>query len=300
MKILVIYNPHAGNGRAKRLLPAIKRHLADKTIDADIVTTDGRGHAVSLAEQSGLADYDAVVASGGDGTLFEVLNGYVRNTAERKPPLGLIPNGTGNAFMKELGLRKSDWRQAVDIVAAGRTRTLDIGRLQAQGQTWHFLNIVGMGFVAEVATAAVPLKKLGNAAYTAATLLKLPRMRSQQITLDIDGETIVRRGVFVEVANSRYTGTTFLIAPRAMLDDGLLDVVLLKHISRTGLLRVFNTIYDGSHVHHPAVEYFQARSIQVTEEFPGSLIPDGEILAGTPARFDCLPGAIEFLWPAAD
>jgi diacylglycerol kinase family enzyme len=156
-----------------------------------------------------------------------------------------------------------------------------------------------MGFVAEVAAAAVPLKKLGNAAYTAATLLKLPRLRSQQITLDIDGETIVRRGIFVEVANSRFTGTTFLIAPKARLDDGLLDVVLLKDITRIGLLRVFNTVYDGSHIHHPAIEYFQARSIHVTEELPGSLIPDGEILAGSPARFDCLPGAIQFLWPAS-
>jgi YegS/Rv2252/BmrU family lipid kinase len=297
MKILLIYNPHAGNGRARGLLPGIRRTLADKGISAEILMTESCGHAVALAAQTDLSGFDALVASGGDGTLFEVLNGYLQNPGERKPPLGLIPNGTGNAFMKELGLRKLDWRKAIDIIAGNRPRKLDVGRLQAQDQTWHFLNIVGMGFIAQIAQAAVPLKQLGNAAYTAAVLLQLPSLRSQTITLEIDGETIVRHGVFVEVANSRYTGTTFLIAPKARLDDGLLDVVLLKDISRIGLLRLFNSVYDGSHVRDPRVEYFQARSITITEEFPGQLVPDGEIMGRSPARFDCLPGAIEFLWP---
>ena len=299
MKILVIYNPHAGNGRALGLLPQIRRYLAEQAIDADIRMTEARGHAVTLAAQADLARFDAIVASGGDGTLFEVLNGYFQNPGERKPPLGLIPNGTGNAFMKELGLRKSDWRKAIGIIASNRPRRLDVGRLQAHDQTHYFLNIVGMGFVAEIATAAVPLKRLGSAAYTAAVLLKLPWLKSQTLTLEIDGETIVHQGVFVEVANSTYTGTTFLMAPKAKLDDGLLDVVLLKEISRINLLRLFRTVFDGSHIHHPAVEYFQARSIKVTEQFPGRLIPDGEILAGSPVQFDCLPGAIGFLWPVA-
>jgi diacylglycerol kinase family enzyme len=103
--------------------------------------------------------------------------------------------------------------------------------------------------------------------------------------------------VFVEVANSRYTGTTFLIAPKARLDDGLLDVVLLKSISRIGLLRLFRTVFDGSHIRHPQVEYFQARSITVTESRPERLIPDGEIFGQSPASFECLPAAISFLWP---
>jgi len=115
--------------------------------------------------------------------------------------------------------------------------------------------------------------------------------------LDIDGKTVEREGVFVEVANSSYTGTTFLIAPKARLDDGLLDVVLLKRISRIGLLRLFRTVFDGSHIRHPQVEYLQARSITVTEPVTGPLVPDGEILGSSPARFECLPGAVRFLWP---
>ena len=298
MKILVIYNPQAGNGRARRLLPAIRGYLAEKGVDAEFALTEASGHATALAERADLAGFDALVASGGDGTLFEVLNGYMRNPGPHRPPLGLIPNGTGNAFMKELGLRRDDWRRAIDIIAAHRPRRIDVGRVDTQDATHYFLNIVGMGFVADVAQAAVPLKRLGAAAYTLAVLLKLPSLEAQTITLEVDGRTLVREGVFVEVANSTYTGTHFLIAPKARLDDGLLDVVLLKAISRLELLRLFRTVYDGSHLRHPQVEYLQARSITVTESRPGTLVPDGEILGRTPARFECLPGAIEFLWPA--
>ena len=297
MKVLVIYNPHAGGGRARRLLSAIRQRLAEKAIDAEFLLTEARGHGITLTERHDLAPFDAVVAAGGDGTLFEMLNGYMRNPGAHKPALGLIPNGTGNAFMKELGLRTSDWRKAIDIIARNQPRTIDVGRLQAQGETWYFLNIVGMGLIADIATTATRLKWLGNAAYTLAVLLRLPWLKAQRLQLEIDGKTVERDGVFVEVANSSYTGTSFLIAPQARLDDGLLDVVLLKRISRLGLLRLLRTVYDGSHVRHPQVEYQQVRSITVTEPVPGQLVPDGELLGLSPARFECLPGAVRFLWP---
>jgi diacylglycerol kinase (ATP) len=297
MRILVVYNPSAGGGRARQLLPGIRRYLEERNIVAEFLLTQARGHATVLVEQHELTRFDAVVAAGGDGTLFEVLNGYLRNAAAHKPPLGLIPNGTGNAFMKELGLGTTDWRKAIDIIALNRSRAIDVGRLQSQGRTWYFLNIVGMGFIADIAQTAARLKWLGNAAYTLAVLLQLPRLRAQRLSLVIDGQSVEREGIFVEVANSRYTGTSFLIAPKARLDDGLLDVVLLKRVSRLGLLRLLRTVYDGSHIRHPQVEYLQARSISVTEAVPGRLVPDGELLGSSPAAFKCLPGAVRFLWP---
>jgi len=296
MKILVIYNPHAGNGRARALLPEIEQYLKEKSFDAQIIKTQHPGHAIELLASMHLLPYQAVIASGGDGTLFEVLNGYMGNTGAQKPPLGLIPNGTGNAFMKELKLHRADWKKAIDIVAQNSPRALDVGRFTTQGQSHYFLNIVGMGFVTKVAEAAIPLKWMGNAAYTAATFQKLIGLKAQRMTLQIDGKQIERQGVFVEVANSTFTGTTFLMAPKAQLDDGLLDVVLLNDISRLRLLRLFTSIYDGSHINYPEVEYFQAKKISVTEERPGRLIPDGEVLGETPVEFECLHRAITFLW----
>ena len=297
MKLLVVYNPHAGKGRAKSLLPQVQNYLANRQVEADFLMTEREGHATELVAQTDLTDYDGVIASGGDGTLFEVLNGYYRNERNTKPPLGLIPNGTGNAFMKELGLHKSDWQKAIDIIVASQPRQLDVGRFETMGDVHYFINIVGMGFVTDVAEAAIPLKWMGNAAYTAATLQKLIKLKAQKYEIEIDGEVLERQGVFVEVANSRYTGTTFLMAPKAELDDGKLDLILLNEISKVRLLRLFTSIYDGSHINYPEVEYIQAKKISVIEEKPGKLIPDGEVLGETPVSFECLHRDIAFFWP---
>jgi len=296
MKLLVIYNPHAGGGRARKLLPSIEQYLSCKNVQSDLYTTTHAGHAIDLACDADLSGFDGVIASGGDGTLFEVLNGYMLNKSAKKPPIGLIPNGTGNAFMKELKLQKNDWQRSIEIILKKKLRVLDIGKLTTEGNSHYFLNIVGMGFVSEVAQAAIPLKWMGNAAYTAATLQKLINLRAQDMTLEIDGKIIKRQGVFIEVANSTYTGTSFLMAPKAKLDDGLLDVILLNKISRTKLLRLFTSIYDGSHINYPEIEYFQAKRVKVTETHPSKLIPDGEVLGTTPVQFECLDKAIKFFW----
>lgn len=300
MKLLIIYNPQAGNGRAKSLLPSVESYLAEKGVEATFLKTESEGHAVELVANTDLTDFDGVIASGGDGTLYEVINGYYRNERNIKPPVGLIPNGTGNAFMKELGLLKSDWQKAVDIILNKETRALDVGKFETCGDIHYFLNIVGMGFVTDVAQAAIPLKWMGNAAYTAATLQKLISLKPQKFEIEVDGEKLERNGVFVEVANSRYTGTTFLMAPKAQLDDGKLDLVLLNDISKLRLLRLFTSIYDGSHINYPEVEYIQASKISVVEEKPGKLIPDGEVMGETPVSFECLHKDVEFFWGSDD
>ena len=296
MKILIIYNPQAGSGRALGLLPQVTNYVKDKGLDATIICTKFSGHAVEIAAQAKLDTFDAVIASGGDGTLFEVLNGYYQNSCTNKPPIGLIPNGTGNAFMKELNLLQTDWKKAIDIIALNHRRPVDVGKFISEGKTYYFINIVGMGFVTEIAELSVPLKWMGNTAYTVATLLKLISLKSQKITIELDGKVLERDGVFVEVANSTFTGTTFYIAPEAEIDDGYLDVIIINKIPRLKLLKLFNNIYDGTHIHAPEIEYIKAKKIKVTEENPGRLIPDGEILGSTPIEIECLHRDVELLW----
>jgi len=300
MKSLIIYNPHAGSGRALGLLPQVEAYTKAKGLEPTFVCSEYPGHSVEIVRNAKLDNYDALIASGGDGTLFEVLNGYYQNTGTKKPPIGLIPNGTGNAFMKELKLHRTDWKKAVDIIACNHKRPIDVGRFTSENKTWYFINIVGMGFVTDVAEASLPLKWMGNTAYTVATLLKLISLKSQKLSIELDGKLMKRDGVFVEVANSTFTGTTFLIAPEAKIDDGLLDVIILNKISRLRLLRLFTSIYDGSHINYPEIEYIKAKKIKVTEQYPGKLIPDGEILGSTPVEFECLHQDIQFLWEPQD
>jgi YegS/Rv2252/BmrU family lipid kinase len=297
MNVLIIYNPHAGGGRAAKLLPRVKEYCEKVGLQASFELTKYPGHAVEIAAHANMTPYDAVIASGGDGTLYEVLNGYYMNKAQLKPPMGLIPNGTGNAFTKELSLSRDDWQQAIDIIAKNKVHMIDVCRYFANDQQRYFVNIMGTGFVAEVAKLAIPFKWLGNAAYTVATLLKVIFLRSQEIDLVIDGKLSKRQSIFVEIANSRYTGTTFLMAPKARIDDGKLDIVLLNKIGRLKLLRLFNKIYDGSHVDVEEVEYIQARQVAIKEPRPKALVPDGEILGETPVSVECLQKDLAFLWP---
>ena len=297
MNVLIIYNPHAGGGRAAKLLPEVKAYCEEVGLTATFELTEYPGHAVEIAAKCNLSRYDALIASGGDGTLYEVLNGYYINKASLKPPMGLIPNGTGNAFTRELDLTRDDWKKAINTIVKNKVRMIDVARYFADNQQRYFINIMGTGFVADVAKLAISFKWLGNAAYTVATLLKLIFLRSQETDIVIDGELKKRQSIFVEIANSRYTGTTFLMAPKAKIDDGKLDIVLLNKIGRFKLIRLFRSIYDGSHIKIPEVEYIQAKQVAIKEPKPGSLVPDGEILGESPVSIECLQKDLAFLWP---
>ncbi len=297
MRVFIIYNPQAGSGRASKLLPQIRTYTNEIGLSAEFIETEYPGHAVELVSRTNLSGYDAVVASGGDGTLYEVLNGYYLNKTQYKPPIGLIPNGTGNAFMKEMNLAGNDWRKAIDIIARNRVKMVDVCRYFSDNQQRYFINAMGTGLITDIAKLAIPFKWFGNAAYTIATVLKLFVLKSQDIEIIIDNERMERDSIFVELANSRFTGTKFLIAPKARIDDGKLDVVILTKISRLRLIRLFRSIYDGSHINHPQIEYLQAQKVALKESNPGVLVPDGELIGTTPISVECLKQDLAFLWP---
>jgi diacylglycerol kinase (ATP) len=229
--------------------------------------------------------------------LFEVLNGLYRKEPRQRVPLGLVPVGTGNAFARDLGLMPGDWQKGIDIIARNQPRRVDVGRVQTRSETFHFLNIVGMGFAVDAGMTAKKLKIFGNSAYTLGTLWETIRLKSYPLHIEIDGKIIKQDNVFVEISNSRYTGTSFLIAPDAQIDDGLLDVTLLSSLPRRRLLRLFPPIYSGRHVQYPEVSTFQARQIRI--QAPGGclLAPDGEFHGSTPADVSCLHRDLEIFLP---
>ena len=225
-----------------------------------------------------------------------VINGLKVHPESEQIPLGILPMGTGNAFVRDMGLTAKDWPMAIDIIAAGRVRAIDLGVFDHQGQKLHFANVLGLGFVSDVAALAHRLKRIGNFAYTLAIFLRLASLQSRQLVIEMDGRSIERDSVFVEICNSRYTAD-FLIAPAARLDDGLLDVVLLKRCSRSRLIRNFGKVRVGTHVDLDEVEVYQARGIRVTADVDSRLTPDGEVMGSTPVSVSCQPGAVKMFWP---
>jgi len=277
-------------------LPELQAALAENSIRPKFLFTTAQGHATELVANADLGEFDGLVAVGGDGTLFEVLNGLYEHPAVARIPLGLVPVGTGNAFARDLGLEPSVWRKAVDILGTGNTRSVDVGHVRTGGDEFRFLNIIGMGFAVDAGLTAKKLKFLGNAAYTMGTLWRVLQLKSYPLEIEIDGQRISQDNVFVEISNSRYTGTTFLIAPGASLDDGLLDVTLLRRLPRRRLLRLFPTIYSGRHVEFDEVGTYQASHIRIDSPAGMMLAPDGEFRGASPVEIRCLHKDLELFY----
>jgi diacylglycerol kinase (ATP) len=287
-KLLLVVNPKAGFGRGAKVLAEIRQAFDARNIATDTLLTTHRGDASEQLAASRLGGYDGVVAAGGDGTVFEVLNGLYQHPREARLPLGVVPVGTGNAFARDLGLLPGEWRKAVAIIAAANLRRVDIGRVKTASEQFHFINIIGMGFVVRAGLTAQRLKRLGAVAYTLGTLWQTLQLKSYPLRIEIDGEVIGQDNVFVEISNTRYTGTSFLIAPGAAMDDGLLDVTLLQKLGRLRLLRLFPTVYSGRHVDYQEISVKRGKSIRILEPAGYLLAPDGEFRGTTPAEITCL------------
>ncbi|MEN8222350.1 MAG: diacylglycerol kinase family protein [Acidobacteriota bacterium] len=295
MKILLVYNPKAGNGKAGRCVTDVMNEFKKRGIHADLLETSFSGHAVDLVKDKDLSVYDAVVAAGGDGTIFEVVNGYYSNPRKNKPPFGILPVGTGNAFVRDMELKTGDWKTAIDIIESGKIRPVDVGKFTINEIDYYFLNIIGIGFVADVNKVAQKLKIFGNLSYSIGVIYKLVFLKNYKVSLELDGRKIERENIFIEVSNTRYT-SNFLMAPTAETDDGLLDITLLNKTSRRRMLGAFPKIFTGDHVKMEEVETFKAKRILIDTEVPKELTPDGEMFGKSPLEIECLHKDIEVFW----
>lgn len=288
MKLLIIFNPNAAYGRSARKLDEIQAKFDSLGFTATFKPTAYPGHGKELVADADLSRFDGLIAAGGDGTVFEVLNGLYCHPKTARIPLGLLPIGTGNAFARELNLQPGAWAEAVDLLQVGRTRQVDVGMVKSAENTFYYLNTIHMGFSVDAGLTAQKLKFFGNTSYTLATLWQVLKKKSYRLVIEIDGKMIQSDNVFITISNSRYTGTHFLIAPDASIDDGLLDVTMLENLSRLRILKLFPTIYAGKHVEYSEVSVHKAKHIKILSPEAMLLGPDGEFSGSSPAEITCL------------
>ncbi len=296
MKLLLVYNEHAAHGKTCKIKDQIIQRFKSSNIECSIEITQYRGHGIEIISNADLKSYQGIVAAGGDGTLFEVVTGYFRNTDRRKPPLGILPIGTGNAFSRDMNKEVPSWEEAVDIIIRNKTKKVDVGQFETEDKTYHYLNILGLGFVADVVLYASKTKWLGNLSYTLGVFHRTLFLKAIPMTLTIDGKACDSENIFVEVSNTRYT-SNFFMAPNAEIDDGYLDVTLLGKMTRRQLLSAFPKIFTGEHIHLDQVTQIKAKEIKIETTSPKVLTPDGELLGRTPVSIQCLHQAIEVFWP---
>jgi diacylglycerol kinase (ATP) len=294
---VVIVNPAAGGGRCGRLAVAALNELEQRGIELDVYETKAPGEATRIAREKLAQGRRRFIAVGGDGTSFEIVNGLAEHfddpTPSERVSLGFLPLGTGNSFLRDFG--SGDPRQAIEALVQGRSRACDVLRLQHDSGSLHYLNLLSLGFVAEIcALANRHFKRLGSSGYGLGVLLALAQLKSRAVRMRIDESTAIEQGmVFISVCNSRFTGGSMMMAPYADTSDAQADVIVCGTMDRLTLLQTFPKIFRGHHVHHHAITASRARSVEFFEPGPIDLMIDGEVVHHTPKRIDVRPAALD-------
>ncbi len=295
MRYAAIINPAAAHGRVGRRLAEFRALL--KSVEIRI--TEGRGHATELARE--LADRDAVVAVGGDGTVHEVALGLLE--AKANAALAVVPAGTGNDLAHALGY-PSRPAEAIAALEGARRAAMDCGMAVLDANTASpvpFFNNVGLGFDAQASFHANSYKHLpGPLAYIAGVLRALGSWSGPQARIEVDGKHESIPLMFATVANGSRTGGLFRLTPAASLFDGALDVCTVRFVRKGRALVVAPLTLTGSHV---KLEEVHVRTGSVIRVDVASAVPvhaDGEIITRACRRMDCwvLAGALPVLVPA--
>ena len=290
MNLFLIVNPAAAKNKGLKALSKAT-HLRDKKgIQNKICISEYPKHAIKIAQEFDPSKYNGIVAVGGDGILFEILNGLLTKHKNFDLPIGQIPVGTGNSFIKDLEIHTIE--DAVEKIACGKTRKVDVGFFKYPEGEYYFINLLGTGFVANVAHRAGKYKALGPLSYVMGVFEEVVRLKPVPLEMTIDGKVYQRDYIFTEICNSTKTGGNMIMAPDAKIDDGLLDVILLNNISKFNLLKVFPQIFKGTHVLDSHVETFKGKHLKIVTETPQRLTPDGEVFGTTPIEVSILPQKI--------
>ena len=290
MKLLLLVNPRAGKNKGRRVAEQACEIFRQRGIQTETCFSEFQGHILELARNRVGGNFDGVISVGGDGTLFETINGLAQADPALATSVGVIPVGTGNSFAKDLDI--STLETAVSRICKGETRKVDLGHFNCDTGSYYFINVLGFGFVADVAQKAAAYKRFGSLSYVIGLFSVIRSLSFYQLELTIDGKKHERENCLVEICNSTKTGGDMIIAPDARIDDGLLDVIVLNKITRTRLLRAFPKIFKGSHVALPEVDTFKAINISAVTSSPKTCTPDGEVLGQTPIEVTACPGKI--------
>lgn len=283
--IYAICNPTSGHGRGRKVGSQIEMILKEKNIPCRMVYTAHPGHATELAREAGREGAELVLSIGGDGTSFEVAQGLLGT----EMPLGIIPAGTGNDFVKAIGIPAKPAQALEHILSHPAVRT-DVGMLNDR----MFLNEIGTGFDVMVLDYTQRVKRFarGMLPYFYGVLQTLFRFRSVDLTYAIDqGDEITQKAFIVTVANGSRFGGGITIAPDAKVDDGLFDVIVVGDIRKRDLPKRLIGLMRGKILSFPETRFQRARSI--TFSVPNMRIDvDGEIIPAKQADVRILPGAL--------
>jgi YegS/Rv2252/BmrU family lipid kinase len=296
--VCLIVNPSAGGGKSARLAPEMEEALRGHGLTVRRVDTRDLEHARSLAREAAGAG-ETVVTLSGDGLI-----GVIADALRERPGavIGMLPGGRGNDLARVLGIPE-DAREACATIATGVPRAIDLGVVGEAGAPGEraFVGIASAGFDSDanrIANEAPPW--LGGLVYAYGAVRALISWRPARFEIELlpSGERHSFTGYTVAAANSRAYGGGMFLAPDAMLDDGLLEVVVTEQVGKLSFLANLPKVFKGEHVLLPSVHVFRAAEVRISADRPFTLYADGDPIGELPVRVRALPGAITIITPA--
>lgn len=306
---MVICNPVSGSGKAPVALGVLTYMLDREGVRYVSEFSRRRGDPARLARSAVRMGCSAIVGIGGDGTLFEIVNG-VMNRADpndagigrESVAVGLLQAGRGSDFGRSAGV-PADIEAASHRILEGRTQLTDLGHVtyttsKGGEQSRFFANAAGLGFDGEVTVRANAAPRVlgGTVPYLSSLLATLGTYRNKQVTVRVDeGDEWHARVNSIVVANGQFFGGGMRVAPDASLSDGLFDVIVAGDFGKIDLVRTVPRLYVGTHVTHPKVNVMRGRVVRVNSPERMLLQADGEVLGMAPATFRIVPEALRLI-----
>ncbi len=300
---VLIVNPKSGRGRGKLLFPYIIEQFQHFGWKLTPKFSEHPKHIYDLVKESIIQKFTHFLVAGGDGSLNEVIQALFKTVGEYDAsnyPIGIIPTGTGNSFLRDFGVTRIE--EGIQQIIYGEKYKLDVMRYSVTQKDktkkgGYALNIIGTGFMADVCQLANKMKFIGQSCYTVAALSKLAFSNIRhQTKIVLDGNEINEETNFIAVSNSKFTGGDMLIAPSASLVDGKLDIVISKKLSKAKIKSHLANIHKGLHVQDTEhIQYVQAKKIEIDYGSPKPVMVDGEIDQVCPLSVEVVAQALTVL-----
>lgn len=304
MKIFFIINPVAGFGGFQKLVTKAMDHLVRQGHQIHSAETKLKGDAICLAQQAARENFEVAVAVGGDGTINEVCNGLIGS----QTALGVLPAGTANVYAADVKipiwwpLNPDAVFKAADILVTGQRRRIDLGRVYLpDGSCRYFLMWCGIGLDAAITQAKRDRTKgkrsLGYAAWLVAGLITTFDFMGTPATLITDSNTVRARTLMVVVSNGQLYGRVWRMAPKAKMDDGLLDVGVMTGYGWTSTIRHIIGMTFRQHVKDPHFHLYRTKHFSLTAREPLPVHVDAESIGTTPVSIEVVPQALDVIVP---
>ncbi|GAC1578023.1 MAG: diacylglycerol kinase family lipid kinase [Candidatus Dormibacteria bacterium] len=304
MKTVFVVNPASGNGTTGKRWDEVSGRILGLGVEHEALMTHVPGDATRLAARAIEEGADTVVAVGGDGTINEVANGFFLDGVDpTAAALAVLPMGTGGDFRRTVGIPE-DFEGAIAVLKSRHLRLVDVGRIEMIGLDGaplvrHFVNIADAGIGGVVVERVNRSNKRlgGRISFQYAAMSTLLTYRPQQVVVESREGRFEGPAQNVVVANGQYFGGSMHVAPRAVPDDGVFDIVVFGNIARFEALRSINDIYSAKHLQNPKVTTWQSTEVKVSSNERVLVDVDGEMSGVLPAVFRVVPGALRLVVP---